>query len=284
LTRPLSDDWRGWLRLNFERDCDVADLFQRAVKQDFDHDEISEVLGGYRPAGGTVAPTASITAEPAGASTQGEPWRSLYQAPLTNADHTPRAWRLDTDLAQVYEIPGLLSDDECDAMIKVIDASLRRSTTTRGPKDYRTSRTCDMRRAEPEMIKDIDQRLADLIGCGVDYSEPMQGQRYDVGEYFKAHTDWFAAGTKEFDIYTKGGGQRTWTVMIYLNEVKKGGETRFDRVGRGFRPAKGLGIAWNNLTADGTANPATLHEAMPILSGKKYVITKWFREHSGLNG
>ena len=41
------------------------------------------------------------------------------------------------------------------------------------------------------------------------------------------------------------------------------------------------GLAWNNLLMDGSPNPATLHEAMPVLRGQKYVVTKWFRAASG---
>jgi prolyl 4-hydroxylase len=285
MTRPLREEWRGWLRLNFERGCAADDLFHRAARRDFDPDDISRELGGYRP---EPATTATATSEPESATpgpgaATGEPWFSLYHAPLTKPENSPRAWRLDTDLAQVYEIPGLLTDAECDAMIEVIDGSLRKSTTTRGPADYRTSRTCGLRRAAPETIADIDQRLASLIGCDVAFSEPMQGQRYDPGEYFKGHTDWFASGTKEYGTYTKTGGQRTWTVMIYLNDVEEGGETRFESIGRDFKPAKGLGVAWNNLGLDGAGNRATFHEAMPVTRGRKYIIIKWFREREGLN-
>ena len=282
MTRPLNDEWQGWLRLNFERGCAVDDLYHRAARRDFNPDEISRVLGGYRPETAALA-----TSEPANTEsvtvTEKEPWFSLYHAPLTRPENSPRAWRLDTDLAQVYEIPDLLTGEECDAMIEVIDGSLRKSTTTRGPADYRTSRTCGLRRAAPETIVDIDQRLAGLIGCDVAFSEPIQGQRYDPGEYFKGHTDWFASGTKEYGTYTKTGGQRTWTVMIYLNDVEAGGETRFEKIGRAFRPVKGLGVAWNNLGVDGVGNCATFHEAMPVTRGRKYIITKWFREREGLN-
>jgi len=190
---------------------------------------------------------------------------------------------LVTDLSQFYLILKLIKSEEYDAMIEVIDGSLRKSTTTRGPADYRTSRTFGLRRAAPETIVDIDQRLAGLIGCDVAFSEPIQGQRYDPGEYFKGHTDWFASGTKEYGTYTKTGGQRTWTVMIYLNDVEAGGETRFEKIGRAFRPVKGLGVAWNNLGVDGVGNRATFHEAMPVTRGRKYIITKWFREREGLN-
>ena len=30
--------------------------------------------------------------------------------------------------------------------------------------------------------------------------------------------------------------------------------------------------------------PFTLHEAMPVEEGSKWVITKWFREKAGRNG
>jgi len=80
------------------------------------------------------------------------------------------------------------------------------------------------------------------------------------------------------------GWQRTWTVMIYLNNVSRGGQTCFNKLERCFTPVRGLALAWNNLMADGTPNPFTLHEAMPVQEGTKWVITKWFRAQSGRNG
>ena len=114
-------------------------------------------------------------------------------------------------------------------------------------------------------------------------SEPIQGQRYDPGEYFKEHTDWFTPGTEEYITHTRVGGQRTWTVMIYLNVVERGGETFFRKLDRCFTPSPGLALIWNNLQADGTPNPFTLHEAIPVAKGHKWVITKWFRSQPGRN-
>ena len=72
--------------------------------------------------------------------------------------------------------------------------------------------------------------------------------------------------------------------MVYLNAVERGGETLFRRLGRSFTPVSGMALAWNNLQADGSPNPFTLHEAMPVEEGSKWVITKWFREKAGRNG
>lgn len=282
-TRPLDEDWRGWLRLNRDRGCDRAELFEKAARQGFDPREISAELDGFVPPEAVVS---TLRPDLAAGTADGrrEPWYSLYHAPLTRPVYRPRAWRLDTDVAQLYEIPQLLTPEECAALIAVIDTSLMPSTVTRGPADYRTSRTCHMRRADSALVKDIDARIATLIGVGTEYSEPIQGQSYGVGQYFKAHTDWFAPDTEEFKSHTEPGGQRTWTVMIYLNHVEEGGGTRFERVGRDFYPIPGLAVAWNNLGIDGAPNHGTLHEALPVLRGAKYVITKWFRETVGRNG
>jgi prolyl 4-hydroxylase len=280
--RPLSDDWRNWLRENRERGCALDDLYQRAARQGFSPEEIAAELGGYRPAIpiATVPPHAIAAND---APDCREPWFSLFHAPLTRPDNKPRAWRLDTDLAQLYEIPNFLTQEECEALIKVIDTSLQPSTVTRGAADYRTSRTCHMRKADPEFVKLIDARIARLIGVDSAYSEPIQGQRYDEGQYFKAHTDWFAPDTEEYKHHTNPGGQRTWTVMIWLNRVPEGGATRFERIGRDFFPVQGSAVAWNNCGIDGKPNHNTLHEAMPVIQGSKYVITKWFREKTGRN-
>ena len=191
---------------------------------------------------------------------------------------------MDTPLAQLYDIPDLLSPAECLDVIEAINDSLQPSTVTRGSRDYRTSRTCHLRQNSPDLAARLDQRFADLVGVDPRLSEPIQGQRYDPGEYFKEHTDWFSPGTKEFNDHTQQGGQRTWTVMIYLNAVERGGETCFKRLDRCFTPIAGMGLAWNNLQADGTPNPFTLHEAMPVEQGHKWVITKWFRSQLGRNG
>ena len=52
----------------------------------------------------------------------------------------------------------------------------------------------------------------------------------------------------------------------------------------GFKPVKGLGLAWNNLYENGRPNPCTLHEAMLVEFCSKWVIAKCFRVQTGRNG
>ncbi|NJN20584.1 MAG: hypothetical protein HC812_04495 [Leptolyngbya sp. RL_3_1] len=66
--------------------------------------------------------------------------------------------------------------------------------------------------------------------------------------------------------------------MVYLNDTQQGGETTFQKLGQTFRPTRGQGIIWHSLNPDGSPNPNTLHQAKPVQSGEKTIITKWFRE------
>ena len=44
------------------------------------------------------------------------------------------------------------------------------------------------------------------------------------------------------------------------------------------QPEAGKLLAWNNRLPDGGVNPATLHHAMKVRKGLKYVVTRWYRE------
>ena len=120
--------------------------------------------------------------------------------------------------------------------------------------------------------------LGQLTGIDPAHGEPIQGQRYAVGQEFKPHCDYFNPGGQDWEKYCAIAGQRTWTAMIYLNHVEAGGGTRFKVLGKTFHPETGKLLVWNNRRADGTPNPSTIHHGMKVRKGMKYVITKWYRE------
>ena len=61
--------------------------------------------------------------------------------------------------------------------------------------------------------------------------------------------------------------------MIYFNDVAAGGATRFKAIDKTVQPERGKLLCWNNRLADGTVNPATLHQAMKVRKSHKYLIT-----------
>ncbi len=174
---------------------------------------------------------------------------------------------------------NFLTAADCARFIERIDAGRRPSTIAdaNGDPTFRTSETCDLDYADP-LVAALDQRLSALSGIDRAFGEPIQGQRYAPGQEFKAHTDYFEPQGADFAKYCSVSGQRSWTFMIYLNDVAAGGATRFKVIDKTVQPAVGKLLAWNNRCADGSVNPATLHHGMKVRAGTKYVLTKWYRE------
>ncbi|MDR6786801.1 prolyl 4-hydroxylase [Sphingomonas sp. BE138] len=194
-------------------------------------------------------------------------------------DADPRMQRLPSDAITAWRCPDFLDAANCDWLVQVIDANRRPSTlfSDRGGPGSRTSDSCDMDR-NADGIRQIDQYIAASLGLAPELGETMQGQRYAPGQLFRAHHDYFHEAESYWPAMRENGGQRTFTAMIYLNDVEEGGATWFPKGGVRVAPRKGMLLAWNNMAADGSPNTATLHEGMAVLEGTKYIITKWFRE------
>jgi prolyl 4-hydroxylase len=191
----------------------------------------------------------------------------------------PGIQRVPSPKLSLFIVRQFAEPELCRALIAGIDANRRPSTIADGGDDYafRTSETCDFP-ADDSAVAELRRRIIALTGLDPAHAEPMQGQRYAIGQEFKAHTDYFEPNGADFARYCSVAGQRTWTVMLYLNEVEAGGATRFKTIDKIVQPETGKLLAWNNLRPDGTPNPSTIHHAMKVRAGLKYVITQWFRE------
>jgi prolyl 4-hydroxylase len=192
---------------------------------------------------------------------------------------TPGVQKVPNSKLDLYVIKNFLDAAACEALIARIDSRRRPSTIAddTGVAKFRTSETCDLDAADP-VVAAVDVKIGAVLGIDLRNGEPLQGQRYGVGQEFKPHTDTFNPGGYDYYLHTGTGGQRTWTAMLYLNAPEEGGGTRFKAIGKTIRPEPGKLLAWNNLLADGSPNPATLHQGMKVRSGVKYVITKWYRQ------
>ncbi len=142
--------------------------------------------------------------------------RGLGQATSARSSPSTAGLALDTPLAQILEIPELLNRDKCRELICPIDRSLVPSIVTTGIAGYRTSTTCHLSKAALELRLELDRRFAALFGAAPDLGEPLQGQRYNKGQYFQAHTDWFTRDSAEYEQHARITEQRTWTLMVYL--------------------------------------------------------------------
>jgi prolyl 4-hydroxylase len=192
------------------------------------------------------------------------------------------AKRLSYPFTQIYIKDGFATEEECDSMISIINQNATPSFVANAKdekiiSDYRTSQTADLSYLRYPELLNIDYKITEFTGLSALLAEVMQGQKYEIGQYYKQHHDYFTPWTKEHKVYCEWMGQRTWTFMLYLNDVEKGGETYFKRLKLKIKPKKGTAVIWNNLHKNGLPNRKTLHEALPPVSGPKYIVTKWFR-------
>ena len=197
----------------------------------------------------------------------------------------PGVQRIPTAKATVLQCKRFVPLDLAVELIALIEADRRPSTIAddNGDALFRTSETCDLA-ANLAPVARVETMLTALSGIDPVFGEPLQGQRYAEGQEFKAHTDYFTPGGRDFEKYCARSGNRTWTFMIYLNDVAAGGATRFKLIDKTFQPEAGKLLCWNNRLpggpggGPGDVNPATLHHGMKVRRGVKYVITKWYRE------
>lgn len=191
----------------------------------------------------------------------------------------PRIQRMPGGDLTLFIQRDFLDADDCAGLIARIDAQRRPSTIADANGDgcFRTSETCDLDHDDPFVAR-INARLDRFAGIASVHGEPIQGQRYGTGQEFKPHTDYFDPRGADFARYCAVAGNRTWTLMVYLNAPAAGGATRFPKVGKTVQPQAGKLLAWNNRLGPDRYNPASLHHGMKVRSGVKHVITKWYRE------
>lgn len=189
------------------------------------------------------------------------------------------AQKLAVKHADLFVIRNFLPPATCQDIIALIDRDNRPSTIADdvGIDQFRTSKTCDL---DPDtaLARNLDDDIARCLGVDPALGEPIQGQKYDVGEEFRDHTDFFEPGGLDYHLHCATAGQRTWTAMIYLNVPAAGGATRFRHLDKIIQPEPGKLVVWANLTREGQTNSWTLHCGMKVRKGAKYVITKWYRE------
>lgn len=190
----------------------------------------------------------------------------------------PGVYRVENDRVELFAVGDFLTLGECEKLCTMIDEVARPSSLHEldYASGFRTSYSGDLDPGE-SFVKGISRRIDDLLGIDSAFGEAVQGQRYLPGQQFQPHNDWFYTSEKYWALEQARGGQRSWTTMAYLNTVEAGGETLFTEIGLQIEPKPGVLLIWNNALPDGRPNEGTMHAGMPVLSGAKYVITKWYR-------
>jgi len=183
---------------------------------------------------------------------------------------------------RVVVFGGLLSDEECAALIELAKPRLARSLTVEtksGGEEVNADRTSNgmfFQRGENDLIRRIESRIARLVNWPEENGEGLQVLHYRPGTEYKPHYDYFDPKEPGTPTILKRGWQRVGTLIMYLGEPEKGGGTSFPEVHMEVAPKRGNAVFFSY----DRAHPSTqsLHGGTPVLAGEKWIATKWLRE------
>ncbi|KAL5217386.1 hypothetical protein ABZP36_018070 [Zizania latifolia] len=144
-----------------------------------------------------------------------------------------------------------------------------------------------------EVVARIEERIAAWTLLPPENGESMQILRYEHGEKYEPHLDYFRV--KE---HSARGGNQMATVLMYLSNVKMGGETVFPDLeakltqhkdetwsncaegGFAVKPVKGNAVLFFSLHLNTTVDERSLHGSCPVIEGEKWSATKWIHVRS----
>ena len=135
----------------------------------------------------------------------------------------------------------------------------------------------------PEGI-DLNQKIKKIVAektnMPIENQENVHIVHYGIGGEYKEHHDFFHSTSGEYNSHVARGGQRKYSLLFYLNEGFKGGETRFVRKNITVTANTGKLLMWSNMKEDGHhLEYDSKHAGLPVIEGEKWIAIVWVRQY-----
>ncbi|MGJ8563158.1 MAG: 2OG-Fe(II) oxygenase [Alphaproteobacteria bacterium] len=184
----------------------------------------------------------------------------------------------------VETLGGVLSSLECDYLVAVSSSLMQPSkvvdaeAATAARAQYRTSDGAVLLPASMDVVSALLQRkLSFAAGIPPENGEFITLLRYRPGQEYRPHHDFLEEDAGDYS-KVKACGQRSHTLLTYLNEGYTGGKTAFPKLDISVKGARGQGLLFQNTAASGVPIQDSLHAGTPVTSGEKWLATLWCRE------
>lgn len=203
----------------------------------------------------------------------------VSQAPIDELLKPPRIERL-TDISAIAACRGFAPPGFAEWLIdrardRLVPASVNQSgdlSAVRSARDFAFGP-----RQRDLVIAILQERAARLVSLPVAYHEPPNIISYERGQEFGMHVDYVDPRAPEFQAELEAMGQRTVTIVTYLNSDFEGAETHFPDANVTFRGGVGDAILFVNVLPDGSPDFNTRHCGLPPTRGRKWVLSQWIR-------
>ncbi len=142
----------------------------------------------------------------------------------------------------------------------------------------RTSRGAFINRDSHPLVRSIESRIAAITGIPASFGEALQVLHYAGAEEYQPHYDFFEPQDNAERANLEASGNRVGTMLMYMSDVAEGGSTYFPKLDIAIHPKVGQGVWFGYLDADGKLDYRSEHAGLPIITGEKWLATKWLRQ------
>jgi prolyl 4-hydroxylase len=281
INQPISDELRVWILAQAQAGCRPEDVLAAMRSSGWAEDVAALALKTTlaMPSAALKAGTDAMRLPPG----EAVPEPALAAAAsVLNADGRSVQVLMTMRHPRLVVFGGLLSDDECDALVALARPRLARSETVdnqSGGSEVNAARTSQgmfFERGETALISSIEQRIASLLQWPLTHGEGLQVLHYRPGAEYRPHHDYFDPAHPGTANILQRGGQRVATLVMYLNTPLAGGATTFPDVALEVAPVKGSAVFFSYDRPHAVTR--TLHGGAPVVAGEKWVATKWLRQ------
>lgn len=271
----LPPAWQHWIKDNLARGCEAGGMEAVMVRDGrFDQRLARAAIEEARRGAGPAVRASAAQPMPDVATGRNTVFCGDRDVDILLALQSPR----------VVLLGNFLGADECEELVEYAQPRLERSPVV-GDRDggnqvhaHRTSRGAMLQRGESALVARIEARIAAVTGWPVERGEGLQMLRYEKGNEYRPHYDWFDPTAPGPARHLERGGQRVGTLIIYLSDVEQGGATTFPEAGLQIQPRRGHAVFFQNTDRNHAPDPRSLHAGEPVAVGTKYIATKWMRE------
>jgi prolyl 4-hydroxylase len=186
-------------------------------------------------------------------------------------DVTPEVLSVDPYIAITR---GLFSEAECRYLVMLATPWLQQAAVLGVNGQPRMDLVRDancatiVNLAEDLVVQAVNRTIASATATERGWGEPLNILQYRPGQQYKPHHD----GTGADNISV-----RNLTALIWLNDDYEGGETDFPKVGVRVRGGVGDMLVFRNTRDDGSFDERMIHAGLPVVSGVKWMASRWIR-------
>ncbi|MEN9669765.1 MAG: hypothetical protein RL018_42 [Pseudomonadota bacterium] len=279
----LDKPWQNWINENFARGCAYEAMLADMLKAGIAKDVAVFNLNNRSESALTLIEGTSNQQD--GPYEQEASYLFQHDNTIVTQDGQQIQVAMRITAPDVVLLDNFMTHEECDAFCELSKSTLTKSTVVDDitgasvGHEHRTSMGTYFTLGQNDLVKKIEARIAEITGTPVPNGEGIQILNYAGGGEYRPHFDYFPDNSGG-RVHTAKSGQRTITVIMYLNDVKAGGATVLPEINLSVYPKKGSALYFSYFNSKGQVDPATLHGGSPVIDGEKWIATKWIRERA----